>query len=310
MPLDPAIKAFLDAANAAGRSPISELPLAEGRAAYGAYMSLAGPGPERASVIDCSIDGVPVRVYRPHRVAIAEAPVLIWIHGGGWTIGSVDTDDSRVRTLADRAAIVIISVEYRLAPEHPFPAAFDDAYAVVAAVAATADELGIDANRIAVGGDSAGGNLSAAVALWARDHDGPAIAFQLLVYPAVDGPDSGYASLTDNGTGYFLTLDSMRWFTANYRPPGSPVDERVEPMRASTLAGLPPAHVITAEFDPLRDEGAAYANRLRADGVPTSHVNYEGCVHGFFGMEAFFPVAKAAMDDAVSAVRAGLSVSA
>jgi acetyl esterase len=272
-------------------------------------MSLAGPGPEMASVEDRTLGGVPVRIYRPRGVASTKAPALVWIHGGGFTIGSIETDDSRVRTLADRAGVVVISVEYRLAPEHPFPAAFDDSYAAVLAVAASADELGIDASRIAVGGDSAGGNLTAAVALWVRDHGGPPIAFQLLVYPAVGG-ESDYPSMTENATGYFLTRDSMDWFTNNYRPPGTPVDERVEPMLATTLAGLPPAHVVTAEFDPLRDEGTAYANRLRADGVPTTHVNYDGCIHGFFGMEALFPVAKVAMDDAVDALRKGLGVSA
>ncbi len=310
MPLDPVIKGFLDAANATGRPPIWESPLDVGRAAYATYMSLAGPGPDMKSVEDRTLGGVPVRIYRPHHIDAVSAPALVWVHGGGWTIGSVDTDDCRVRTLAERAGVVVLSVEYRLAPEHPFPAAFDDAYAVVTAAAATSAELRIDVGRIAVGGDSAGGNLAAAVALWARDHDGPSIAFQLLVYPAVDGPDSGYASLAENGIGYFLTLDSMRWFTANYEPPGTVVDERVEPMRAKTLAGLPPAHVITAEFDPLRDEGTAYANRLRADGVPTTHINYEGCIHGFFGMEALFPVAKVAMDDAAAALRAGLPVPA
>lgn len=311
MPLDRAIKVFLDAAAANGRPPISQLPVAEGRAGYDTYMSLAGTGPEMASVEDRELDGVPVRIYRPHGVAATGAPVLVWIHGGGWMIGSIDTDDCRVRTMAEKAGVVAISVAYRLAPEHPFPAAFDDCFAVVSAVAAKADELGVDAARLAVGGDSAGGNLSAAVALWARDRGGPQIAFQLLIYPATDGPDVGYPSRNENANGYFLTKDAMEYFWASYVSENdraaSRSDVRTMPMAAASLAGLPPAYVLTAEFDPLRDEGAAYAARLAADGVPTTYTNYDGCIHGFFGMQALFPVAGAAMDEAKAVLRAALS---
>lgn len=310
MPLDRAIKVFLDAAAANGRPPISQLPVADGRAGYDTYMSLAGTGPEMASVEDRDLDGVPVRIYRPHGVAATDAPVLVWIHGGGWMIGSIDTDDCRVRTMAEKAGVVAISVGYRLAPEHPFPAAFDDCFAVVSAVAAKADELGVDATRLAVGGDSAGGNLSAAVALWARDSAGPSIAFQLLIYPATDGPDVDYPSRDENANGYFLTKDSMQYFWANYVTEAdrvaSQTDVRAMPMAAASLAGLPPAYVLTAEFDPLRDEGAAYAARLAVDGVPTTYTNYDGCIHGFFGMQALFPVAGAAMEDATSVLRAAL----
>ena len=311
VPLDRAIQVFLDAAAANGRPPISESPVAEGRVGYVTYMSLAGTGPEMASVEDRELDGVPVRIYRPHGVAPTGAPVLVWIHGGGWMIGSIDTDDCRVRTMADKAGVVAISVGYRLAPEHPCPAAFDDCSAVVAAVAAKADELGVDATRLAVGGDSAGGNLSAAVALWARDRGGPSIAFQLLIYPAVDGPDVEYPSRDENATGYFLTKDSMRYFWANYVTEADRADSRSDvramPMTAASLAGLPPAYVLTAEFDPLRDEGAAYAERLAADGVPTTHTNHDGCIHGFFGMQALFPVARAAMEEVTSVLRGALN---
>lgn len=310
MPLDRVIKVFLDAAAANGRPPISQVPVADARAGYVTYMSLAGTGPDMASVEDRELDGVPVRVYRPHGIAATDAPVLVWIHGGGWMIGSIDTDDRRVRTMAEKAGVVVVSVGYRLAPEHPFPAAFDDCFAVVSAVSAKADELGVDANRLAVGGDSAGGNLSAAIALWARDRGGPSIAFQLLIYPATDGLEVDYPSRDENANGYFLTKDSMQYFWAKYVTEhdrvASRTDMRVAPMAATSLAGLPPAFVLTAEFDPLRDEGAAYAARLAADGVPTTHANFDGCIHGFFGMEALFPVAGAAMHEATSALRAAL----
>ncbi len=311
VPLDRAIKVFLDAAAANGRPPISEIPVADARDGYVTYMSLAGVGPEMASVEDRELEGVPVRIYRPRGVDAAGAPVLVWIHGGGWMIGSIDTDDCRVRTMADRAGVVVISVGYRLAPEHPFPAAFSDCYSVVEAVGANGDALGVDATRLAVGGDSAGGNLSAAIALWARDHNGPPIAFQLLVYPAVDTPDAVYPSREQNANGYFLTRDSMQYFWSKYvieaDRAASLADVRAIPMAASSLAGLPPAHVLTAEFDPLRDEGVAYAERLAADGVPTTHTNHDGCIHGFFGMQALFPVAEAAMEEAVSSLRAALT---
>ena len=311
MPLDRAIKVFLDAAAASGRPLISQVSVADGRAGYDTYMSLAGTGPEMASVEDRELDGVPVRIYRPHGVAPTGAPVLVWIHGGGWMIGSIDTDDCRVRTMAEKAGVVAISVGYRLAPEHPFPAAFDDCFAVVSAVAAKADELGVDATRLAVGGDSAGGNLSAAIALWARDRGGPSIAFQLLIYPATDCPEVDYPSRDENAIGYFLTKDSMQYFWASYvietDRGASRADVRAMPMAAASLAGLPPAYVLTAEFDPLRDEGATYAARLAADGVPTTHTNYDGCIHGFFGMQALFPVAGPAMDEATSMLRKALN---
>ena len=274
-------------------------------------MSLAGTGPEMGSVEDRDLDGVPVRIYRPHGVAATGAPVLVWLHGGGWMIGSIETDDCRARTMAEKAGVVVISAGYRLAPEHPFPAAFDDCLAVVSAVSAKADELGVDATRLAVGGDSAGGNLSASIALWARDRGGPLIAFQLLIYPAVDTPEANYPSRDENANGYFLTKEAMRYFWANYVTEADRVascsDVRAMPMAAASLAGLPPAYVLTAEFDPLRDEGAAYAARLVADGVPTTYTNYDGCVHGFFGMQAVFPVAGAAMEEAATALRTALT---
>ena len=307
MPVDPVIQGFLDAAAANPRPPLAEQSLHEARAAYALYMSLAGPGPEMASVDDRELAGVPVRIFRPHATPSSNAPAMMWIHGGGWTIGSLDTDDSRCRTMADRSGVVVISVDYRLAPEHPFPAAFDDCLAVLIAISNGAEELGLDATCLAVGGDSAGGNLSAAIALWARDN-GPLIAFQLLVYPAVAAFGSDFASLTENGKGYFLTAESMEYFYGNYAPPGvDPRDVRLSPLLASSHAGLPSAHILTAEYDPLRDEGMAYAAALRTAGVNVTHTNWDGCIHGFFGMQALFPVAEGAMAQACAELKAALA---
>ena len=307
MPLDPVIQGFLDAAAANPRPPISEQTPAEARAGYALYASLAGEGPEMGSVRNDTLGGVPVRIYRPHAVAPDNAPVMMWIHGGGWMIGSLDTDDARCRTMAERAGVVVISVDYRLAPEHPFPAAFDDCLAVLDAVSSGASELGFDAMRIAVGGDSAGGNLSAALALWARNH-GPRVAFQLLVYPAVAATGGSFASLTENGQGYFLTTESMKFFYDSYVPSTvDPNDPRVSPLHAESHAGLPSAHILTAEFDPLRDEGLAYVDALRSAGVAVTHTNWEGCIHGFFGMQALFPVAEGAMAEACAELRAALA---
>ena len=307
MPPDPVIQGFLDAAAANPRPPLAEQSLTEARASYALYMSLAGPGPEMASVEDRELAGVPVRIYRPFAAAATEAPAMLWIHGGGWTIGSLDTDDSRCRTMAERAGVVIVSVDYRLAPEHPFPAAFDDCLAVLIAMSGQADELGLDATRLAVGGDSAGGNLSAAIALWARDH-GPAIAFQLLVYPAVAATGGEFPSLTENGKGYFLTTESMEYFYNNYVPATIDADDsRVAPLHAASHEGLPSAHILTAEYDPLRDEGRAYAAALRNAGVKVTHTNWDGCIHGFFGMQALFPVAEGAMAEACAELKAALA---
>lgn len=307
MPLDPVIQGFLDAAAANPRPPLAEQSLTEARASYALYMSLAGPGPEMASVEDRELAGVPVRIYRPYGAASSDAPAMLWIHGGGWTIGSLDTDDSRCRTMAARSEVVVISVDYRLAPEHPFPAAFDDCLAVLFALSSQADELGLDATRLAVGGDSAGGNLSAAIALWARDH-GPTIAFQLLVYPAVAATGGDFPSLSENGSGYFLTTESMEFFYRNYVPSSfDSEDPRIAPLHAATHAGLPSAHILTAEYDPLRDEGKAYVAALRNAGVRVTHTNWDGCIHGFFGMQELFGVAEGAMAEACAELKAALA---
>jgi acetyl esterase len=249
---------------------------------------------------------VPVRIYRP-RSLVGPAGVLVYFHGGGFNAGSVDSHHGTERELADGAGCVAVSVEYRLAPENPYPAPLDDCVAALHWVAAHAGEIGADPSRIAIGGDSAGGNLAAAVALRNRDEGGPQLALQLLVYPVIDVA-CATPSMTSNGTGYMLTADSMRWMWSNYLDAGAGAqDPYACPSAASDLTGLPPAYVVTAEFDPLRDEGEAYAAALEAAGVPTELVRYDGQLHGFFSMHALAPQAKVATEAACAALRQALT---
>ncbi len=233
--------------------------------------------------------------------------MLVWFHGGGWVIGDLDTTDVCCRLLANRSDAVVVSVDYRLAPEDPFPAGLEDCMTAVAWTVENAELLGVDPTRLAVGGDSAGGNLAAVVAQRNRDEFGPAIRFQLLVYPATDLTLS-HPSVKENGEGYFLTRDAMVWFTDHYLSGGAdPKDPRVSPLFADSAAGLPPALVITAEFDPLRDEGEAYGAWLQEAGVPTTIVRYDGQIHGFFGMVGMLDDASKAIDQAADGLRAALA---
>jgi len=248
-----------------------------------------------------SPDGIPVRIYKPS--AEPGLPVLVWLHGGGWAIGSVETHDAICRSVANAVGCIVVSVEYRLAPEHRYPAALDDAFAATQWVAANADELGGDPARIAVGGDSAGGNLTAVVSLLARDAGTPSLVMQLLVYPVTDHEFES-SSMVDNATGYFLERDSMRQFYEWYcAAPADADDWRVSPMRAADLAGLPPAIVVTAEYDPLRDQGEAYARKMEAAGVPVQLLRYDGVFHGFFGMGAMMEPSRRAFDDVVDGLQ-------
>ena len=286
MPVAEDLVALMALADAA-RLPMDEVTPESMRAGYSALVEPGGV--DMAELVDRAIPGpdgtdLPLRTYRPSGVG-ERPPVVVYLHGGGWTIGSVDTHDEPCRALAAGTCAVVVSVDYRLAPEHPFPAAVHDAYAAVCFVADNADDLGVDAGRLVVAGDSAGGNLSAAVSLMARDRSGPTIALQVLVYPAVDFDyDSGrWPSLQENATGYFLHLETMRWFADCYggaeRLAGDPL---AAPIRAADHAGLPPAHVFVAGFDPLRDEGLAYAEVLRDAGVPVTVCCHDGQVHGYW----------------------------
>lgn len=306
MPLDPQCAALCAAAAKAGAPFDAGDPFALRRSYAATTASYAyDPGPLKP-VTEISFEGpsgpLALRAYRPHS-AHAELPALVFFHGGGWVVGDLDTHDHLCRHLAFAGDVVVLAVDYRLAPEHPFPAAVDDCLAAFRWAHANAAELGLDPARVAVGGDSAGGNLAAVVCLAARD-DGPALpAFQLLIYPCVDFTADN-ASLRDNATGYLLTRTALEQFYDWYA--GTTQDRRdwrVSPQWAATHAGLPPALVQTAEFDPLRDEGIAYAETLRAAGVAVEHRQYAGMVHGFARMGGRVDRGRRALDDAAAALR-------
>lgn len=260
-------------------------PAAEVRARFAEAWRPSGRGEVVDSVEDRVIPGpagaIPVRVYRPH--GDGPFPAMVWFHGGGWVVGSVDENDATCRALCNAVGMVVVSVAYRLAPEHRYPAAVEDAYAALTWVATNAPEIGVD-GRIAVGGESAGGNLAAVVSLMSRDHDGPRISLQLLAAPVM-APPSDRKSYVDYGEGHFLSREGMEWFFRQYpRDEGDLDDPYLAPLAAGHLRGLPPALVMTAECDPLRDEGEEYAHRLLDAGVPVTLLRYEGQIHGFFAL--------------------------
>ncbi|MFZ5914385.1 MAG: alpha/beta hydrolase [Pseudomonadota bacterium] len=249
---------------------------------------------------------IPVRIYTPVAAGTEPLPCLVYYHGGGWVIGDLETHEGACRMLANDSGCRVISVDYRLAPEHVFPAAPEDCFAALKWVAANAQPLGVDPKRIAVGGDSAGGNLSAVVCQMAREAGGPSVAFQLLIYPATDMA-LGTGSKKENATGYFLEERTMHYFYDLYVPKGTDEnDPRLSPLRAKNFAGLPPAYVITAQYDVLRDEGRLYAEKLKEAGVKVTHVNYDTLIHGFFTMAGVIPAARPAIADAAKAVKAAL----
>lgn len=280
MPLDPIVEGMLQQMAEAGGAPLNEMSPEEGRVMY-RTMNEAFSKAEMHDVTDTTAGGVNIRIYRPS--AEANLPCLVYFHGGGWVIGDLETHDNVCRNLASETGCVVVATDYRLAPEHPFPAPLEDCYTVLTWVNANAGELGIDADRIAVGGDSAGGNLSACVSLKARNENGPRIVHQLLIYPVTDAA-MDTASYTANAEGYMLTRVGMEWFFGHYVGSADKFDPMISPLRAEDVSDLPPATVITAEFDPLRDEGEAYGERLKAAGVDTHVQRFDGMIHGFFGM--------------------------
>lgn len=247
------------------------------------------------------------RIYTPVGLTGRVTPACVYYHGGGWVIGDLDTHDAICRRLANESGCRVVSVDYRLAPENRFPAAFDDAYAALAWTEAKASDHQINPNRLAVAGDSAGGNLAAAVALHAKAKGGPKLKYQLLFYPVTQAR-ADTASMRDLATGYFLEKASMDWFCDQYLPPDAdPNDPRVSPLAAKDVAGVAPAYVLVAGFDPLRDEGRAYAEKLKAAGVAVDFVEYEGMIHGFLGMEGVVPQALQALKDAGKALSNALA---
>ena len=303
MPLDPQAKLVLDTARATRVEIPPEQRVEMTRAGWGLFLQVAGGAPEPVfAVEDRDADGVPVRVYRPS--PDPGLGVFVVFHGGGWVIGSMEEFDVIARQIANASNAIVVSVDYRLAPEHPYPAPLDDCWTALRWAAEHAAELGGDPSRLAVGGDSAGGNLAAACALLARDAGTPRLALQLLVYPALDAACET-ASYIENGKGYLLEAVQMQWFYDCYLRGGADgSDWRVSPARAVSLEGAAPAFVITAEFDPLRDEGDAYARALAEAGVAVTHSAYEGMIHAFFGLTAMFDDATVALDETARALRA------
>jgi acetyl esterase len=250
--------------------------------------------------VPSSAGDIPVRIYWP--TDQSPLPVLVWYHGGGWVLGTLDASDHTCRELANSAGCIVVSVDYRLAPEAKFPAGPDDCEAAYYWALDNAASLGGDPNRVAVGGDSAGGNLAAAVSIRARERGRPVPVFQLLVYPVTDH-DFERASYVDNAEGYMLTRQSMRWFWDQYMNTPEEMDHpHASVFRASDLSGLPPALVITAEFDPLRDEGEAFGERLREAQVPVTITRYDGMIHGFYGMFWMVDGGKRAMAESTEAL--------
>jgi acetyl esterase len=292
-----------------GRPRLQTLPYAKGRAAVDRMSrDSEAPPPEVGGIIDGSIDvpggAIGYRRYRPLGVDAAILPTLVFYHGGGWVIGNVETHDSTCRRLANKSRCQVISIDYRLAPEHPFPTPTEDALLAFRHIRDNAALFGVDPARLAVGGDSAGGNLAAVICQTCKQTGEPMPAFQMLIYPATDArlQTESHRLFAD---GYFLTSDLMAWFWQAYMPAGvDPTDLRLSPLLAPDMSGLPPAFVLTAGFDPLRDEGRAYADRLIDAGVKTTYVNYPGAIHGFFSLTRFLKQGLKANDEAAAVLAA------
>ena len=315
--LHPQARALLDLMIERGVPPTHTLGVDEARRFYRERRHITQPAaPAVAEVRELVAEGplgaIPLRLYRDGAHA-GPRPVLVYFHGGGWVIGDLDTHDTLCRQLARQSGCAVVAVDYRMGPEHPFPAAAGDAVAATRWVAANAGSLGLDATRLAVGGDSAGGNLAAVVALAARDgveglRPGEVpIAFQLLIYPSVDQRRTA-DSHRRNGQGYLLTADTIGWFLGHYlRGAEDPTDWRASPLLHPDLSGLPPALVLVAGFDPLRDEGVAYAQRLSQAGVRASLLSFERQIHGFVTMGRVIDEANEAVSLCADAVRRALN---
>jgi acetyl esterase len=305
MPLDPQAQALVDALAKLNLKPIEDSTPEEARESMRSRTASLGPFADVAAVAEHRVPvaggEIPVRLYSPG--GAGPHPALVFYHGGGWVIGDLYTHDGVCRSLTNAAGCIVASVDYRLAPESKYPVAAEDSYAALGWIVANAARLGIDPRRVAVGGDSAGGNLSAVVALLARDRQGPALVYQALIYP-VTNHDLDTPSYHENATGYVLTREAMRWFWRHYLERADQGKEPLaSPLLAPSLAGLPPALVITAACDPLRDEGEAYAARLRDAGVPVTLTRYDGMFHGFMRMTRFLDKARAAVDEVAASLR-------
>lgn len=321
MTLDPGMVWLLDLVEKADLPSFESLGVAAARAQYletankldraPAQMESTGdfaierPGTEPGETPEGQAGDLRIRIYRPKGMA-EPAPVLLWFHGGGWVVGSIETTDAICRGLADGAKIAVISVEYRMGPDDPYPAAIEDAELAWDWLASNAEPLGFDPARLAVGGDSAGGNIAAVLAHLAKDKD-VSPSFQFLIYPATDMAGD-YPSTSENAQGYMLEKTTMDWFSGHYMgDAGDRSDPRASPLLFKDFAGLAPAHLQTAGYDPLRDEGAAYVEKMAAAGIAVDHKHYPGLLHGYFNMSGAIEAADVAFQDGVAALRAGLS---
>jgi len=304
LPVDPQIQVLLD--RGTGVPATHTLPVAVARTQYEARIALMAPPAEIAGLREHTIDGpggpLRIRLYTPR--GTGPFPLLVFFHGSGFVLCSLDTHDGMCRNLCAGAGCAVASVDYRLAPEHKFPAAIDDCLHATRWAAAHAAELGANARHIAVGGDSAGGNMAAVTALRVRDEGGLVLCAQLLLYPVTDYYTPGTPSYQENAEGYGLTRDTMKWFWGHYLSDASEgAHPHASPLRATDLSGLPPALVITAEYDPLRDEGELYAEKLRAAGVPIALTRYDGVNHGFMFWVGVVDKSGAAMNEACEWLR-------
>jgi acetyl esterase len=311
MALDPIMKAFLDQLSLQPGPKMHELPASAARMMFAAIMEMTGPKDVpigKVANLVCPGPGgdIPLRIYTPVAPAAEALPALLFFHGGGFVIGNIDTHDGLCRMIANEAGVRVIAVDYRLAPEHKYPAAIEDAYAALSFVEANASELGVDANRIAVGGDSAGGQMTAVLTQMTKAKGGPSIAFQLLFFPVTQiGEET--SSLNNFGEGYVLERAGLEWFYKSYVPADADrKDPGLSPLYASSFEGLPPAYLTVAEFDPLHDEGLEYGRKLKAAGVPCEIVDYPGLVHDFIYFQSVLPQAAVALKAAAQALKKGL----
>jgi acetyl esterase len=306
--LDPALRGVLEGLAANGMGTLAGGTVAEARAKF-RMLTVDVRQPEHvvpvASTEEATVAGaegdIGARLYRPE--ASGAVPTIVYFHGGGFVIGDIETHDNQCRTLCRDVGAVVLSVDYRLVPEHPWAAAADDCEAATRWAFENVERLGGDANAIAVAGDSAGAHCAAVVAQALRDSGGPRLAAQLLTYPVVDiGHDGEYPSIEENAEGYFLTHEDMEWFEGMFAVGADPESPRCSPLRGD-LHGLAPAVVVTAELDPLRDQGNAYATALEEAGVPVVHRCFAGLIHGFFGFGLISPACQAAVDETTAALR-------
>jgi acetyl esterase len=311
MPLDPMVKAFLDQASALPRPKMWEMPLSLSRQGFSHMMGMIGPkdvpvGKVRNLVISGPAGDIRARVYAPVAAGGSAHPALVYFHGGGFVVGDLDTHDGLCRLFAHEGGFVVVAVDYRRAPENKWPAPMEDAFAATRWIFENASSLGIDAGRIAIGGDSAGGLLAASVTQGIKDLGGFKIAFQLLLFPVTDfAADSG--SMDRYAVGYFLEKQTIEWCHSQVLPPG--IDRKspkISPLYGKDFSGLPPAYIMLGGYDPLRDQGLAYADKLKAAGVKVTVADYGEMVHCFIYLQSVLPQAHAAVADAAAMVAKAL----